>query len=254
MNSIKIMVNNISDPREYYIDSYLFESSALIENICKKDDGILLQLNKTIFHPQGGGQPSDEGEIIIRGKSYPVLQLICEKDSDVIWHKIKSNDEEFEKNVEIQMKINDEKRKLYARLHSAGHLIDVAISNIGYPLTPVKGYHFPDGPYVEYNGQVSNNDAKDQIEKTCNELIDKCDNNFHVQTGLYTYEEALKTFKEVPNYIPRNKPTRFLRLVPSDIGKPCGGTHVKHIKEIGKLIISKIAKKGKNIRISYLIK
>ena len=57
MNSIKIMVNNISDPREYYIDSYLFESSALIENICKKDDGILLQLNKTIFHPQGGGQP-----------------------------------------------------------------------------------------------------------------------------------------------------------------------------------------------------
>lgn len=250
-----LIMLNITDPREYYFDSYLFEYNAVIENICKKDDGVLLQFNKTIFHPQGGGQPSDEGELIIKGKSYPIQQLICEKESDVIWHKIKIDELEIEKNTEIQMKINEEKRRLYARLHSAGHLIDVAITNTGNPLTPIKGYHFPDGPYVEYNGQVSNNEQlKEQLEKTCNELIENCEDNFKVQTGLYNYEDALRSFKEVPNYLPKNKPTRFLKLVPSDIGKPCGGTHVKHIKEIGKLIISKIVKKGKNLRISYLVK
>lgn len=36
-----------------------------------------------------------------------------------------------------------------------------------------------------------------------------------------------------------------------DLGCPCGGTHVKHIKEIGSLKINKVQNKGKNVRVSY---
>ena len=50
------------------------------------------------------------------------------------------------------MIIDENKRRLYARLHSAGHLLDVAVSNIGLSWQPGKGYHFPDSPYVEYIG------------------------------------------------------------------------------------------------------
>ena len=44
------------------------------------------------------------------------------------------------------------RRALGTRLHSAGHLLDSALKNIGalqrLNLTPSKGYHFPAGPYV----------------------------------------------------------------------------------------------------------
>ena len=36
-------------------------------------------------------------------------------------------------------------------MHSAGHVLDVAMALIGHAhLKPTKGYHFPDGAYVEY--------------------------------------------------------------------------------------------------------
>jgi hypothetical protein len=51
----------------------------------------------------------------------------------------------------------DEARRLTnAKLHSAGHAIDAAVTRAGYGgrLKPTKGYHFADGPYVEYRGSL----------------------------------------------------------------------------------------------------
>jgi hypothetical protein len=46
---------------------------------------------------------------------------------------------------------------IHARMHnSAGHLLDNAVSAVGIlgQLVPTKGYHFPDNPYVEYEGTL----------------------------------------------------------------------------------------------------
>jgi len=56
---------------------------------------------------------------------------------------------------------------------------------------------------------------------------------------------------EVPDYLAVGKPVRYLTLTKEDKGCPCGGTHVKNIKDIGKLEITKVQKKGKNVRVSY---
>jgi Ser-tRNA(Ala) deacylase AlaX len=240
--------------REYYFDSYLFNTEALVTDI-KKEDGFWLKFDKTIFHPQGGGQPADEGVIVTENKEFYVVQLNCSKDSDEIWHRVNPGDYEFKIGEKVVMKINQENRKTYARLHSAGHLIDICMSDLNLGMNAVKGYHFPDGPYVEYTGSLPSNlgEVKEKIEKYCDEKISGTEDSWSVQSGIYTYEEAIKLFK-VPEYVPKDKPTRFLRLIESDYGRPCGGTHVKHVKEIGKLIISKVIKKGKNLRISYSLK
>jgi Ser-tRNA(Ala) deacylase AlaX len=57
-----------------------------------------------------------------------------------------------------------------AKLHSAGHLIDVAVKALKYGWIPTKGYHFSDGPYVEYSGNFTNfdfNKSKNDIEIEC---------------------------------------------------------------------------------------
>lgn len=49
---------------------------------------------------------------------------------------------------------------MHSRLHSAGHLIDVALAELGRTdLKPGKGYHWEVGTYVEYIGKV---DAEDK--------------------------------------------------------------------------------------------
>ena len=67
------------------------------------------------------------------------------------------------------MVIDQDKRKIYARVHSAGHLLDVAMRRIGFMNKPGKGYHFAKGAYVEYIGKM---DAGER-EKTMAELAPK---------------------------------------------------------------------------------
>ena len=50
---------------------------------------------------------------------------------------------------------------MFARVHSAGHLLDIAMTRAGRSdLKPSKGYHFAAGAYVEYMGEVAETDRK----------------------------------------------------------------------------------------------
>ena len=73
------------------------------------------------------------------------------------------------------MSLDLEFRRTHARIHSAGHLLDMAMNRAGKKdLKPTKGYHFEAGPYVEYQGNVPEKErdtlAK-ELEKHCNDLI-----------------------------------------------------------------------------------
>lgn len=57
--------------------------------------------------------------------------------------------------------MNETNRRFYARLHSAGHLLDIAVKKLGIAWKPGKGYHFSDGPYVEYSGSSENMNLND---------------------------------------------------------------------------------------------
>jgi Ser-tRNA(Ala) deacylase AlaX len=66
----------------------------------------------------------------------------------------------FTEGEDVKMFVDGEYRSTCAILHSAGHLLDMAVRRAGRTdLKPGKGYHFPTSPYVEYIGAV---DAKDR--------------------------------------------------------------------------------------------
>ena len=123
-------------------------------------------LDKTILHPQGGGQPSDEG-FLSQGDIKFNIEALMIKD-DVIWHvgKFAAADQTFAEGSEVDCNVDEGKRRLYARVHSAGHLLDVAMSRAGRTdLKPSKGYHFATGAYVEYIGGVEANDREPLVAK-----------------------------------------------------------------------------------------
>jgi Ser-tRNA(Ala) deacylase AlaX len=90
------------------------------------------------------------------------------KEGEVIWHMgtFEPAGSTFVVGSEVTCVVDEAKRRLNARVHSAGHLLDMAMSMAGRTdLQPSKGYHFPEGSYVEYIGNVEEKDRKELIDK-----------------------------------------------------------------------------------------
>lgn len=244
-------------------DSYLYElkNSKLIatENWPKEDNFISLIFDKTVFHPQGGGQPADEGQLtnIEKGFNLKVEFVSYCRERDLVLHKVSKENFESLKISQgeiFNQKIDEEKRLLYARLHSGGHLLDISVSKLNLELTPGKGYHFPDNPYVEYNGKLDKakvDSILEEMNKITNDIIIESKEEDSSISKIWEYEEGKKQFNSLPSYLPEGKPFRWVKLQENDKGCPCGGTHVKHLKDIGAMKITKITNKKNIVRVSY---
>ena len=64
-------------------------------------------------------------------------------------------------------------------------------------------------------------------------------------------QEELKGAGGVPGYVAEGQDLRVLKLVPEDLGCPCGGTHVHAIEEIGEIVVTKMKKKKQSSTKSY---
>jgi len=248
--------------QRYWLDTHKFQDEATVilisdpERITEPNAKMVI-LDGTIFYPQGGGQPFDTGFLSnengkfivkeVRSKNEQVLHIgIFEKGS-------------FKEGDIVHLEINKEKRLLHAKLHSAGHLLDIAMANIGLThLKAGKGYHFPDGAYVEYEGTISSEDRdgiRVRLEEESNMIIER---GSSVDVRMVEYERIGELCIDIPEYLSRNQQARIVTLAKRKDGKqsgcPCGGTHVKDVKEIGSLKIRKIVVKGgksNSTRISY---
>ncbi|MBN1549348.1 hypothetical protein JW872_01670 [Candidatus Babeliales bacterium] len=204
-------------------------------------------LDQTIFYPQGGGQPYDQGTIQNASSSFNVGEV---RFSDgTVYHIGTFTGNPFSAGDTVKCLVDGERRSLHSRLHSAGHLLDMAMNSVQLPWIPTKAYHFPQGPYVEYEGSLGgvNVDAlKKDLESACENYI----NQQIPTTILFVPKDQLTQYcSSVPDYIPVDKPTRVVLY--GKFGVPCGGTHVKNTSEIGTITIRKLKEKKGQIRISY---
>ena len=68
----------------FHKNPYLREASAVIENIEHSERNVRLVLDRTIFYPEGGGQPSDRG--LIEGEGF-TIEVTKVKERGEIWHE-----------------------------------------------------------------------------------------------------------------------------------------------------------------------
>ncbi len=234
-------------------DTYKFEDSAEIKEIINTEDvRLAIVLDRTIFYPQGGGQPADTG--IIQSSKAKFLVTDVRLVDGRAMHYGNFLEGNFASGDSVKLAILKERRMLNARLHSAGHLIDIAINKLGLVLKPGKGYHFPDSPYVEYEGDLgtfSKDHLLAQIQNQVQKLIAE---NQIVKTAIADANTAEQLCcSPLPEYIDQSKPVRVVTIGDSP-GCPCGGTHVKELKDINELKITKIRTKAERIKVSYVVK
>lgn len=224
------------------------EGEAKVVDAISEDGCDIVVLNQTIFYPQGGGQPYDQG--VIEGKSGKFLMEEVRFVEGIVKHIGKFEKGEFKKGDEVKCLVDRERRELNSRLHSAGHLVDMAVTELKLGWTPGKGFHFPNGPYVEYAGELGEIDReklKADLEAACNKFIGQ---DIPVKAVFMDKDKMLKVCHFVPDYLPEGKPGRVVMF--GDFGVPCGGTHVSSLGEIKSETIRKIKSEGSNnIRVAY---
>jgi len=142
-------------------------------------------------------------------------------------------------------------RVINMRLHSAGHVIDMAIDQLGLDWIGTKGQHYPHLSAVEYSGTWEPEKAEElriQIESLSNQLIAQ---GSHNTIRFMPAGEMRAICRHMPENLPKNKPGRVVLY--GNSGVPCGGTHVQDIKQIGKIEIPKLKEKKGTIRVNYTV-
>lgn len=218
----------------YLDDSYLKESDAVIVEVIEDTPrNWRVILDKTVFYPMGGGQPTDQGTFTNGDWKADIYQVIA-KDGE-IWHYGKGIAPKVGDAVHTH--INWDRRYKNMRVHSAGHVVDFAIHLLGYcpvPLMPQKGDHGKK-PYIMYQGVVSK-DIKQEVEDRANELVAK---NLEFSWYFQPLEDLQKEAIYLQPGLPTGKPLRTLKL--EGVGAVAdGGTQVKKTSEVGKISISSI--------------
>ena len=228
----------------------IFEQNAYTKEIETKIKEIdpenkTIELEDAIIYGKSGGQPGDEGEIIADGQKIKVNETIKAEESI---KNILENLNGLRKNQKIIARINWDKRYKYMRMHSALHLMCASISlgvtggQIGY-----------DKSRLDFN-DPDKEIKKEELQEKINTLM----RDDHEITYEYIDSKILENQPELVRTMSVKPPSidgklRFVKIGNVDF-QPCGGTHVKSTKEIGKITIGKIENKGRmNRRVNILI-
>jgi Ser-tRNA(Ala) deacylase AlaX len=234
-----------------YMQDFNVEScGATIESVSANEDGRTdIMLDKTCFYARGGGQDWDKGQISKDGALFSVEEVRLDESGQVHHVGIVSAGT-FTPGDAVSGTVDHGRRAINTRLHSAGHVIDMAVDRLGLDWLATKGQHYPELSAVEYYGTWEPERAETlraEIEKRANEFIAQGTEN---TLQFMPVEEMHTVCRHVPENIPKNKPGRVV-MYGEHFGIPCGGTHVKNLKEIGVVKIIKLKEKKGVIRLSY---
>lgn len=227
----------------YLTDTYMHESSASIVSVDHDDKGSYCLLDQTIFYPQGGGQPSDQG--VIKGSNFQWEVKSVRQVGSEIRHYLNDPTQETLNDHHILCVINKNMRILNAKYHTAGHLLGNIVEMLYPSLKAIKGHSFPKEAYVEFDGL----DMPDvnKLQTALNQAISKGHATTIFEIAPLAFEQK---YYKLPYQIPGNKVFRVMQIEKYP-PVPCGGTHLASTSEIGSMILSKIKIKNGIIRVSY---
>ncbi len=242
----------MSATRKLYLqDQQLFTAKATIleSGEREEDEKKFLILDQSIFYPQGGGQPWDKGYIKTEQGIFKVdeVRII----DDRIYHFGKAEPRSAEFSGEAILQIDESRRTLLSKIHSAGHLLDLAVDNIGdQMLVPSKGYHFEEGSYVEYEGLIPP-EKREQILNALQEEMNRLQQiNMEISTMMITKDQVFEYCHRKADYLRDDEPVRLV-MIGGLSACPCGGTHMGNTSELPPIKIYKLKSKSGITRISY---
>ena len=226
----------------FLVDSYLKESQATVVSV---KDGKFVTLDQTIFYAKGGGQPHDTGKIVKDSEVFNVVYV--GKFSGEIFHEVDRVG--LQPGDKVVCILNWERRYKLMRSHTAAHVL-AAVLNKGTGALITGNQLEEDHIRFDFSLEKFDKALLESYLAKANELFGK---DIPVNWYELPREEALKipgVIKMAEAFPPDFPILRIVEIVGFD-RQADGGTHVKNLREIGKVELMKTENKGKNNRRIY---
>ena len=194
----------------------------------------VIELDRTVFYPTGGGQPGDTGRI---GALRVVDTLKGEGDS--VLHAVEPGAALPAVGTSVDAEIDWERRHRHMRFHTALHLLGAVVK------APVTGGRIAtDKAHLDFDIEMEKL-VKTQIETAINALVDgahETHSSWITDGELDSRPELVKTMSVAP---PRGAGRVRLMEIPGIDLQACGGTHVRNTREVGHVAVARIRSEGK---------
>ena len=219
----------------YYIDSHLREFEALVLSCEEGKKGFLLELDRTAFFPEGGGQMADTGTI---GEAR-VLD-VHEKDGRIL-HLA---DRPLPVDQRFACRLDWEQRYRRMQNHSGEHIVsglvyrEFGFDNVGFHMAP-------ECMTMDYSGELSWEELR-RIERLANEAVRE---NIPLKISFPAEEELHALF-----YRSKLDLTENVRIVeiPGIDRCACCAPHVARTGEVGLIKILSAERHRGGVRITAL--
>lgn len=233
--------------KEYYNDEFLTTCNGKV--IGKTEEGIIL--DRTVAFPEGGGQDGDTGKLV-NLKTGEELDLIyttkeggrrvvssdfsgIHVDTDVIHHLLSEDLGKINIGDEFKVKINVKRRALLTMYHSGIHIVLMAVNKLRPNIKDlIYGCKITE-TYARLDFKVLERFSKEELEKIT-----------EITEQLIADEKEIKTY-------PSKEEKEALYWECEDYKIPCGGTHFKNTKYLGKPIIKRknLGKASERIKLEF---
>jgi misacylated tRNA(Ala) deacylase len=227
-------------------DAYLRSCEATVTQV--DDDGI--RLDRTVFYPNGGGQPGDAGTLTLAdGTTVQIVDTRKGDGLDDVVHVPSPGASVPGIGDKVTAEIDWPRRYRHMRMHTCLHLLSAIVKApvTGGQVTETKSRLDFDWPEADL--------GKEQIAEGLNRLIAED----HAVRPRWITDDELAAQPELVRTMSVKPPTgsghvRLLDIEDVDL-QPCGGTHVRRTGEIGAVDVTKIENKGRqNRRVNVVLK
>jgi misacylated tRNA(Ala) deacylase len=218
-------------------DAYLRTATARVLAVSERG----IELDRTVFYPQGGGQAGDTGTLLrSNGERVAVTDTRKGEGPDRVLHVPAAGASLPDIGEPVTLEIDWPRRYRLMRLHTALHLMSCVIT------APVTGGNIvPDKARLDFDIDLSQLNAE-RIERETNALIAAgaaTETVWISDAELDAQPELVKTMSVAP---PRGAGrVRLLRIPGIDL-QPCGGTHVANVAEIEGIRVLRIRSEGRH--------
>ncbi|MDW8083951.1 MAG: alanyl-tRNA editing protein [Candidatus Caldarchaeum sp.] len=227
----------------YLDDSYLTNASAVV---VEAGEGWVV-LDRTCFHPRGGGLVSDVGEIRYGPKVSKVIEAVF-GESGVV-HNLDGPAPEVGSVVECFIDWN--KRYRLMRMHTGLHVLAAIMVEKTGALITGNNVSF-ESARVDFSLETFDRAVMEQI---VNETNSRLAEGHQVKTYYMDREKVLSTpgMVKLAGRLPPDVPKlRIVEIEELDI-QADGGPHVRNTAEVGRIVLTKLENKGKTNRRMYFV-
>jgi len=229
-------------------DSYAQSVSASVLRVAEEKNAVYLALDRTVFHPRSGGQPSDQGAI--EGPSFRVDVKRAMLQTGVIIHYGKAEGKPHA--GPVTCKINWPNRFLLMRRHTAAHLLDYCLATLTSSRVETTDSWLGDDPYVGYGGPAPSALDLERLTSLANGFIQR---GLNVDVITLDRAAAERLIADAPNVsrLPKSEKLRIV-TIEGQLPIPCGGTHVRNLGEIGALEVRRTEPAETGFRLHFEVR